>query len=443
MVTFRSSHWFIIFLQTKSVKIMVKLKFIVREGALVLRISENKARFYKSVKHLFIGQPNVAKHWIADKERFSPYAVSYQENNKALEDFKAIYRNLVTAHPEYTARQVACAYTHVQTIKQQADANLMEVNTAAIFFEQYLEVVIEREKAKQGCNFEVYEKLLRKCRKLIPDFCLLKFQDITYDKLVYIAGIFAEHPGFRGTTKAFRAVLGRASKDKAVDFSVSSINDFNFQDYNPEKYDVLLHKPDVLSPDKMKEFLNLDTWNLTPQYDDRELVELYYDFCVFMFQSFFAPCDVIKLKYAHITKSNTIVTRRKKTHRAIEIPITPKMEAIINKYKGQTVNGYVLPIMDDEKAKEHKTKDYIFKKFRQKLNVWLKDVGEELKLDFDLYAYVFRHTAITVALDNGLPISYVAAAAGTSIEMIQNHYYNSDNIANSQRLQLAFIKAGM
>lgn len=38
-------------------------------------------------------------------------------------------------------------------------------------------------------------------------------------------------------------------------------------------------------------------------------------------------------------------------------------------------------------------------------------------LKFNLYAYVFRHTAITVALDKGIPVSYVTMVAGTSIEM--------------------------
>ncbi len=66
----------------------MKLKFIIRDGALVLRISENKERFYKSVKHLLKGNPNLERHWNADKERFSSYAVSYGENNKALDDFK-------------------------------------------------------------------------------------------------------------------------------------------------------------------------------------------------------------------------------------------------------------------------------------------------------------------------------------------------------------------
>lgn len=98
--------------------------------------------------------------------------------------------------------------------------------------------------------------------------------------------------------------------------------------------------------------------------------------------------------------------------------------------------------MDDEKEKSYTTKDYTFKKFREFLNKWLKVVGKKLGLCFDLYAYVFRHTAITVAIDHGLSVSYAANAAGTSVEMIQQHYYNGERQQNREKLTEAFMMAG-
>lgn len=118
------------------------------------------------------------------------------------------------------------------------------------------------------------------------------------------------------------------------------------------------------------------------------------------------------------------------------------MRHIIDKYKGQSKDGYIFPIMDDEKEKKYTTKDYTFKKFREFLNKWLKAVGKELNLCFDLYAYVFRHTAITVAIDHGLSVSYIANAAGTSVEMIQQHYYNGESQQNRDKLTEAFMNAG-
>ena len=421
---------------------MVKLRFIVRGGLLVLRISEGKERYYKSVKNILVGNPNIERHWKADKEKFSNFAVSYQENNKAQDDFKQIYRKLCTEHPELNARQVASYYSHSK-ILAKSNGTDMTATGSAMFLEQYMELVIEREKQKQGCNFEVYEKVLGKCKRLIPGFSLIKFSDIDYDLCVKIAGIFAMHNGFKGTAKGFRAVLGKASKDREIDFSILRIGDFNFNDYNPAKYEDGIRHPDVLTQEQIKDFMQADVFNLTPNWADRNKVELYYDFCVFMLQSFFAPCDVIKLKKSHITNNGTIMARRKKTHKMVEIPITPAMERIITKYSGMSKDGYVFPIMDDEKEKRHLTKDYLFKKFRQNLNVWLKDVGQELQCKFSLYAYVFRHTAITLELDHGLPVSYIANVAGTSIEMIQKHYYNGNSLENQRKLQMAFMQAAM
>ena len=76
-------------------------------------------------------------------------------------------------------------------------------------------------------------------------------------------------------------------------------------------------------------------------------------------------------------------------------------------------------------------------------NIWLKEIRKELGTDFDLYTYVFRHTVITVAINIGLPISYIANAAGTSVEMIQQHYYNGECAKNREMLTSVFMRAGV
>lgn len=421
------------------------VKIIIRSGRLVLRISENKDRYYKSVEYLLKGTPDL-KHWKADKEHFSGYSPFHEENNKAIADFKQIYWKLVTEHPELTARQVSDYYRNERRHTGTEPVELAEWKPEQYknSVDKYLEVVVLREKAKSGCNYEGYYKLLQKCRREIPGFETMPFSTLDYNKMVQIANIFAQGRAYTHHSKKFRSLLGKASKDKDVMFALTQIGDFKFVDYNPDRYAVEgRNEPDVLSADELKMFLNLNPSDITPRYKDRRMVEIYYDFCVFMFHSFFAPCDVIKLKWRDITRRGTIIARRKKTHRAVEVPITPVMRRIIDKYKGQSKDGYIFPIMDDEKEKKYSTKDYTFKKFREFLNKWLKIVGKEMQLSFNLYAYVFRHTAITVALDNGLPVSYVANAAGTNAEMIQQHYYNGESQQNRDRLTEAFMKAAM
>lgn len=422
---------------------MVRLKIIIRSGALVLRISENKDRFYKSVEYLLKGAPDL-KHWKADKEQFSGYAPFHEENNKALADFKQIYWKLVKEHPELTARQISDYYKNERrhTGTDPVELSDWTVEDYRNSVAKYLEVVTLREKAKAGCNFEGYYKLLQKCRKEVPGFEVMPFSTLDYNKMVQIANIFAKGKAYLHHSKKFRALLGKASKDKDVLFSLSQIGEFKFVDYNPDRYAIEGRTPDVLSAEELKAFLNLSVEDITPKYKDRRMVEIYYDFCVFMFHSFFAPCDVIKTKWRDITRKGTIAVRRKKTHRPVEVPVTPVMRHIIDKYKGQSKDGYIFPIMDDEKEKKYTTKDYTFKKFREFLNKWLKAVGKELNLCFDLYAYVFRHTAITVAIDHGLSVSYIANAAGTSVEMIQQHYYNGESQQNRDKLTEAFMNAG-
>ena len=136
---------------------MVKLKFILFDGVLALRISENKARYYKRVTHLLKGKPNLDKHWVKEKERFSA----------------------------------------IQKLRKK-----------------YLETVILREKAKQGCNHESYYKLLTRCRADIPGFDTMVFSIIDCNKMIGIVCIFARKRAYRNTAKSFRALLGRTHKDK-------------------------------------------------------------------------------------------------------------------------------------------------------------------------------------------------------------------------------------
>lgn len=110
---------------------MVKLKIIIRSGSLVLRISENKDRFYKNVEYLLKGSPDL-KHWKADKEQFSGYSSFYEENNKALAEFKGIYWKIVTEHPELTARQISNYYKHEARHTGSAPVELAELDCCRV-----------------------------------------------------------------------------------------------------------------------------------------------------------------------------------------------------------------------------------------------------------------------------------------------------------------------
>ena len=55
----------LLFYSIKKPKIMVKLNYAFKNGNLSLRISEKKDRYYKSVKFLLLGNPNIAENTLS------------------------------------------------------------------------------------------------------------------------------------------------------------------------------------------------------------------------------------------------------------------------------------------------------------------------------------------------------------------------------------------
>lgn len=414
---------------------MIRLRYIIRSGSLVLRISERKDRYYKNVMHMLVGSPDL-KYWDVTRERFGYRCSKHIENNEILDRFKSLYRNLTTEHPTLSAHQIASFYR-----RHTNPLNTYGINAHITSVEEYIKVIIEREKSKPGDNYTFYYKLLQKCRKVIPDFANMSFQSIDFDSCLRIANIFAKYRNYTGTSKSFRALLGKADVDSNVEFSLSQIGGFKFQDYNPDKYNEGIQIPDVLNPEDLRSFLNLDVNNLTQSYKDRFQVNLYYDFCRLMFYTFLAPCDAIRIENRNISKRKTLILRRKKTCKLVEIPIHPIVGEIISKYRNSKSN-YILPILSRKSSKDYKTQNYLYIRFRERLNIWLKAVGAELALDFDLHSYTFRHTAITTALNGGLPLSYVAQLTGTTPENIQRYYYNGSTPDNQNLFQHIFTNAG-
>ena len=199
---------------------MVRLKFIIRCGSLVLRISEGKERYYKKVHSLLVGNPDI-KYWDANKERFTYRSTNYVENNAQLERFKDIYKKLITNYPELTARQIASFYKtgnrHQRVVTIGVVLSQRPYRNSV---EEYLKVVIEREESKPGNNFMFYKKLLQRCQKTIPDFSSLTFQAIDFDLCLRMAQMFAKYKNYRGISKGFRALLGKADMDQNVQFSL-------------------------------------------------------------------------------------------------------------------------------------------------------------------------------------------------------------------------------
>lgn len=99
-----------------------------------------------------------------------------------------------------------------------------------------------------------------------------------------------------------------------------------------------------------------------------------------------------------------IMTKRQKTDISVNVPLMKIPQMILDKYKGQLPNGMLLPILSN-----------------QKVNSYLKEIGDLCGIKKNLTFHMARHTfATTTTLAKGIPIETVSKMLGhTNIETTQ------------------------
>lgn len=127
------------------------------------------------------------------------------------------------------------------------------------------------------------------------------------------------------------------------------------------------------------------------------------DLFIFICYTGIAHGDLMQLKKTDLVEGQDhnlwVQTKRKKTSTPIKIPLLPKALELIKKY---------------ENYKEAEVIGRLFPKLsNQKMNSYLKEIGELLKIKKNLTSHVARHTfATTVTLSNGVPIETVSKLLG-------------------------------
>lgn len=214
---------------------------------------------------------------------------------------------------------------------------------------------------------------------------------------------------------------------------------------NEQRKKVKSNTKAVLSATDLQKFIDLDVSTL-PRFGtcSVELMQLYKDTCLLMWGGFSRPIDVISWETCNVVNENgntyiVYIPRKKANNKDIEnnrtkVQLGARCKAIIEKYKGQSNGGYLLPYSINNKcwnmdnAKECHTRLNNCDKAEGRVNKWLKKVAKHLNITLEnnapLTMYTFRHTAITNAIDQGFSPMVVAKLAGTSVAMIEKTYYN-------------------
>jgi len=155
-------------------------------------------------------------------------------------------------------------------------------------------------------------------------------------------------------------------------------------------------------------------------------LELVRDIFIFSCFTGLAYIDVKNLTEKNVRTSFDgnlwIMTKRQKTKIESNILLLDVPKMILDKYKGKSLNNQLLPILSN-----------------QKMNSYLKEIGDVCEIDKELTFHLARHTfATTITLAKGVPIETVSKMLGhTNIRTTQIYARITDSKISNDMQALA------
>ncbi|MGY6744930.1 MAG: site-specific integrase [Cecembia sp.] len=150
---------------------------------------------------------------------------------------------------------------------------------------------------------------------------------------------------------------------------------------------------------------------------------------IFLFSCYtgLAYIDLKKLRrdqiFVGMDKEKWIATNRQKTESSVRIPLLPKAQRLVDKYKDHPkceTGGLVLPVLSN-----------------QKMNAYLKEIADLCGIKKELTFHIARHTfATTVTLSNGVPIETVSKMLGHKSLKQTQHYAKIVDFKVSEDMKL-------
>lgn len=175
-----------------------------------------------------------------------------------------------------------------------------------------------------------------------------------------------------------------------------------------------------------------------------ELMQMYKDFCIFLYETKTRPVDVMRAHTNNIITENGVkflryVPEKKKNNKQsdknkiVNTRLSNVALAIIEKYKGKSKQGYIFPFSMNEyywnmmDAKSWNKWNNRKQTTQEQINSWLRNkVAKAIGVDFRLTLYTFRHSTLTHScMSDGANWGAIALESGTSIKMLEQHYVSN------------------
>ena len=445
--------------------ISLSLSFQVKDGrfSLCATVKGTSKRNYKEVQGLI--NPNFDS-WDKKSQRFNEPTNEAIHNNEVLRIMKEQYQYLIDMFKPLTSKELFAIYETASKVQAKKELTLGE----------YVKMVIQElknpVKLKPSKNYQLYISLLS---ALVKEGNLINIPISEIDNNSFKQfgkwinnRVMPNGKGnnYRGLMKNFSAVINRAKEDELTSVTLS----YKYKDDAPKKDIVFTDAENFaenfveqggnvksLTEEQCNKFWKMDLSKIKSPIretakgrkklfqEDRK--ELYRDVCRLIYELNGRPADIVALRYKkHIAyseyhKCNVYVYFPQKKKNQANTPtttkVTPDAQKIMDKYKGKSIENYVLPLpMNNQKwdvendykqFEEHNNKA---SKFKEEVNYFLHEIGKKLHLPFTLTSYAFRRSTITHNVVKGDVIKEVAQTAGTSPEMVNNHYLNKLHAAS-------------
>lgn len=186
-------------------------------------------------------------------------------------------------------------------------------------------------------------------------------------------------------------------------------------------------KYEIQEGDGRKLALTLEQIGMIARYDDgRETTTRYRDYWLFLYLcNGINVADFVKLRYRDIVDGEICFVRQKTESRTrkrkeIQVPLTPPMQRIIDKYgNDKATNDLIFPILtgkEDEIQRKAKTKY-----FTRSVNRRMAEIGEKLGIG-NISTYTARHSFATVLKRSGANVAYISESLGhQSLKTTENY----------------------
>jgi len=373
----------------------------------------------------------LAANWDQKKQQFRDSSTESLTKNQLLLDIKLKYTRIIEewekSKPDWTPTE----WSHFENDKKPEKA-ISRKKSVKDFLSDLDKRFSETIRVKNGeiidssSNGELYRWLSYSLDKFTKEKYNKNFSNYYFENIdeeffkdyaIYLKMKGAEKGNKGGVVnrlKNLRATLNHAIK--------AGIPNVNVGAYIPVQSLMSSKKtdPKTIPFDIIKKIEEMDKSKFTLKQ------QLHIDAFLFSFYAGgMCNADVVNCTHNYI-KEGFFQYERRKTTKEAKMPIIPKAEKIINKYKGKCYGDYIFPIITDfhKTAKQKRRKA---RSFTDRVNKTLVKVAKEIGYKRKITWNAARGTYITRMISNKYSPELVAEHAGNSPEIIYKHYYKEFN----------------